>query len=102
MLKLGTNTTLLNQASNICSSYSFMHIKFCFQGKKMSANRFPFSVVIIKLIVSSTTKFYKIDLSPAAYKNKLYFPMHHFGHKSVNFNIDLCKLISEYFPHIDP
>ena len=67
-----------------------------------SVNGFPFSVVDKVIRNFLVVKFTKINLSPTVNKNKLYFPIHYFYHKSVTFTIDLCELISENFPHIDP
>ena len=100
--KLGAITTLLHRAYNVCSSYSFMHVEFCFLRNFFSANGFPSSVVDNKICSFLDNKYSKSELSPTVNKKKLYFPMHYFGHKSVTFTIDLSKLISDYFPHIDP
>ena len=79
-----------------------MHVEFRFSRIFVSANGFPSSVVDNNIRSFLDNKISEIALSPTVNKHKLYFPMYYFGHNSVTFTINLCKLISDYIPHIDP
>ena len=94
--------TLLNRAYNICSSNLSLREEIAFLKNFFHSNGFP-----KQLFEQQTEKFFakKLDFQQTAYsvdKKPMYFSIPYFGHKSVLLSMELTKLVSNYFYHLNP
>ena len=94
--------TLLNRAYNICSSPLALRNEIAFLKDFFHSNGFP-----KQLFQQQTEKFFakKLDYQQtfqSVDKKPMYFSLPYFGHKSILLSMELTKLVSNYFYHINP
>ena len=104
--KFKTNViqTLLYRAYNICSN----HVLFLFQKEVTFLKNYFFQNGYPKTLFENLTdKFLSKKLDPAptimtVNPKPFFYKLQYYGHKSVLFNIQVSKLISQFYSHLKP
>ena len=94
--------TLFNRAYNISSNLLHFSLETEYIKRLFFSNGYPMTLIegiLSKILSSKTDPQIPVLTAP---KKPAYFVIPYFGHKSVSLKIELTKLISEYFPHIEP
>ena len=98
--KLNSVKTLIYRAYTICSSYVSLHSEFQFITDMFFQNGFPKSLIQNSINKFLNSKYHQNCPAISVPKKPIYFSNLYFGHKSVEFNIKIRELVSEYFPHV--
>ena len=100
--KINVIQTLLNRAYNICSSALSFQQEITFLKNFFFNNGYP------KTLVENQTENFmskKLDFMPAVTtvnRKPFFYKLQYYGHKSVLFNIEVSKLISQFYYHLNP
>ena len=100
--KINSIKTLIHRAYGICSNYLLFHRELEFIKQLFHNNGFQKNKIESIINDFLNKKYSNIQAPISVGKKPLYAIIPYFGHLSIQMKIEMSKLISEYFPHLNP